>query len=280
MRYAKTLGKYVAYVNAGASDCPKSGRNEEIYSQATEIMGKIDFVAARDRTSLAYFREMGITENVRYLPDALFTWPSFQRKRFFEYDLPVDYFVPFPEYPETTRSLNLPSEYICLGGSSSAAWFQNPATPAYKHLALQLREIDLPILLIESCTGDSFMRSIAVDTSLPLIPVQTNIQVASDILANARVFVSGRYHPSILASLGGTPCVFLSSNSHKTLSLQQTLQYDAPWEASSIPSEEDSDAIVRTVERRLSSGERERDRILTIAGQLSKDARRLLHFLP
>ena len=56
-------------------------------------------------------------------------------------------------------------------------------------------------------------------------------------MANAQVYISGRYHPAIMASLGGTPCVFMGSNSHKTWSLQSLLEYDNVIEYSPIPNE-------------------------------------------
>ena len=45
--------------------------------------------------------------------------------------------------------------------------------------------------------------------------VEVPILLGATVLANSKLFVSGRYHPSIMASLGGTPCIFLGSNSHK-----------------------------------------------------------------
>jgi polysaccharide pyruvyl transferase WcaK-like protein len=74
--------------------------------------------------------------------------------------------------------------------------------------------------------------------------METPIIAAAKILANAQAYVSGRYHPAIMASLGGTPCVFMGSNSHKTWSLQALLEYDKIMEYDSVPSAEEIKKIV------------------------------------
>ena len=83
----------------------------------------------------------------------------------------------------------------------------------YTNLVNKLKELNKEIYLVEVCEGDHFLRDVAKLTNTKLIPMDTPIIAAGKILANARIFISGRYHPAILASLGGTPCVFMSSNS-------------------------------------------------------------------
>ena len=56
--------------------------------------------------------------------------------------------------------------------------------------------------------------------------VALRLIVGGAVLAHARLFISGRYHPSILASLGGTPCIFLATHAHKMGSLSRLLKYD------------------------------------------------------
>ena len=77
--------------------------------------------------------------------------------------------------------------------------------------------------------------------------METPILAAAKILSNARVYVSGRYHPAIMASLGVTPCIFMGSNSHKTLSLQELMNYEIVKEYCAIPTNEDIIEIVHRV---------------------------------
>lgn len=92
------------------------------------------------------------------------------------------------------------------------------------------------------------------------------------ILANARAFVSGRYHPAILASLGGTPCVFMASNSHKTKSLQELLKYENVVEYPVLPSDEEIMSIVQDTSIVIQGGDETRDKIRNRAKELCDNA--------
>ncbi|HAP21234.1 MAG TPA: hypothetical protein DCR27_08140, partial [Lachnospiraceae bacterium] len=76
-------------------------------------------------------------------------------------------------------------------------------------------------------------------TDTLFIPVQIPIIVGLNLLAHAGLYISGRYHPSIMASLGGTPCIFLGANSHKNMGLQEMLEYKVCKEYHSCPTHED-----------------------------------------
>ena len=95
------------------------------------------------------------------------------------------------------------------------------------------------------------------------------ILAVAKILANARVFISGRYHPSILASLGGTPCLLMGSNSHKTISLQYLLEYDNPIEFSVLPDKDECNKILDLAEEKLSNGNGLREKIKSRCRYLS-----------
>ncbi len=93
------------------------------------------------------------------------------------------------------------------------------------------------------------------------MPWNTPIMMAGAILANARAFVSGRFHPAIFASLGGTPCVFLDAHSHKMASLQKTLEYDVHSTFPAMPVGRDIDEIASLSQRYIAEGDslREQD---------------------
>lgn len=89
-----------------------------------------------------------------------------------------------------------------------------------------LKKLKYPIYLIAPCTGDSFLKEVALESNVKYIPVNVSVLIGAKILANSILYISGRYHPSIMASLGGTPIICFTSNSHKMLGLQQLLQYE------------------------------------------------------
>jgi polysaccharide pyruvyl transferase WcaK-like protein len=109
--------------------------------------------------------------------------------------------------------------------------------------------------------------------------VDAPILMCGAVLAHARLFISGRYHPSIFASLGGTPCIFMGSHAHKMDSLSQVLQYDHHRLFDAFPSESDIAEIVSIAGKYLSQGEILRTRIRQVAKLRCDEATRLPAFL-
>ena len=133
---------------------------------------------------------------------------------------------------------------------------------------------DYNVFLVDVCEGDAFLNEVSKITKTPIISIDTPILSAAKILANARVFISGRYHPAILSSLGGTPCVFLSSNSNKTRSVQELLQYDPIQEFSVLPNEEERKEIIKIVRKKIEEGEKLRESIKSRCLELSNQTLR------
>src|SRR5699024_9703608 len=86
------------------------------------------------------------------------------------------------------------------------------------------------VYIVETCEGDAFLLEVARRTKTPIVGMCTPLLASAKILANANLYITGRYHPCIMSSLGGTPCVMMSSNSHKTISIQELLDYEDPHE--------------------------------------------------
>jgi polysaccharide pyruvyl transferase WcaK-like protein len=150
---------------------------------------------------------------------------------------------------------------------------------SYRTLLRRLQELGPPVYLIEADGPDSFLEQIAIEEGVGIVPVYTPIVASASILANARLLISGRYHPSILASLGGTPCVFLGATSHKTQSLQRVLGYDEQTEFGIFPSDEEIERIVRLGRRYLLDGAELREAIRNVAERRSQEAGQLLHWI-
>lgn len=232
---ANSLSKKVVVVNGMLSDCPQTGRNEHAVSETVAQFNSASGVFLRDPTSADLADSLGI--RAQFLPDALFYWADRYedilvrpRDRFYE-----EMFDGFPENPQRFRGRRLPEDYVCVSGAS---FHPSKDTSGYynffRHLVRELS--DLPLVLIAP-GGDYFLERIADEENKMFVPSEGNILLNAALLANSKGYISGRYHPSIMASLGGTPSVFLESNSHKTSSLQRVLSYGAAKEHPIIDSD-------------------------------------------
>jgi|LSQX01.2.fsa_nt_gb polysaccharide pyruvyl transferase WcaK-like protein len=277
--WAKSINKKVFFVNAMFSDCPVSGSNKKTISTSNSVLSDCDLLILRDPVSLKYVEENLKKCIAKYIPDALFTWSSLINDNHkLEHG---KYYLPFGEETDGNfNELDFTEPYVCVSGSSMSAWNQKSAVLSYVYLVNQLKkEIDMPIYLIQSCIGDNFLKEVSKYTQVPLIPVKFPIVATAKILANARLFISGRFHPSIMASMGGTPCIFLKSNSHKTWSLQNMLNYKEVIEFSANPSESECSEIIKLAKEKLSFGEDERRRMISITAELSEQAQELLELI-
>ena len=256
------LDKNVYYVNSIFADCPVTGRNEPLVDGCLEALEKCDGVAFRDPQSLKLYRELGGREDARYIPDSLFHW--YRDLTDSRHHVPEngDFVVPYTrEDDRHFGRLEFDGSYICVTGGSRAAFTQQKAFEGYCELVERLRELDPPVYLVPTCGGDRFLHDVAEETDTPIIPGEVPILMGGAILANARLFVTGRYHPSIMAAAGGTPCVFLGADSHKTRSLQRMLGYEQPHVFSAIPSPDEHDNLLARGRELLDGGQPVRDRI-------------------
>lgn len=271
--------KPVFYFNAMISDCPVHGRNQEAAKVVADTLLKCEAVALRDFHSIRICREINDKVNCSFVPDALFSWFGYMQGSQSQLPTDGDFLIPFPERDQFFGRFDFHKPYICVGGSSLAAWKPDYAIGPYCKLVERLKTLGASMYLVETCTGDHFLREVSARTGVPIVPVNVPILMGGAILANSRLFVSGRYHPSILASLGGTPCIFLGSNSHKTRSLQEVLGYDEVKEFSAVPKQEEVDQILIKAKDLLEAGEKLRRRISAVSEQRSKETMQLLSLL-
>ncbi|HBT78012.1 MAG TPA: hypothetical protein DEB39_14065 [Planctomycetaceae bacterium] len=277
---AKRLGKKVYLVNAMFSPCSGMPWEEDVLPVVVEGLQSCDLVTLRDPLSFQYVTDFAPEANARFIPDALFTWydnirsekPSLRKNDAIARVLPE--FSP--------EDFNFTEPYLCISGTSNQFSYDNPDVIAerYSRLVNRLKTLGLPILLTPTCRKDNFFKKVSMSTQTPMLPVSVPITTGGRILANARCFISGRFHPSILASLGGTPCVFMDSNSHKTFSLQKMLEYENPKEYHCALSDEDIEHIYFDVLKALDKGVAERERISCTVKRLAERAAILSRFIP
>ncbi|MEO9965624.1 MAG: polysaccharide pyruvyl transferase family protein [Reichenbachiella sp.] len=227
---AKYFNKEAYLVNAMMSPCPDTGLNTKMLDISLETLQKCEQVYLRDKMSGELLDQHG-SIGQKIVPDALFTWKNYypqslkpearsDRMTFYSEDIPAFNDSLFPD------------EYICISGASVPRSEKDRKgwTEYFVKLVSELKSQFHEELILVNPGGDSFLKEVSEVTNLRYIDSSTNVMLGANILSNAKMYLSGRYHPSIMAALGGTPCVFFGSNSHKTMSLQHLLNYETEIE--------------------------------------------------
>ena len=277
MYWAQKMGKKVFFLNSMLSDDPYSQHNEATVNLANAIFCKATMLGVRENLSFEYAKRYFPQANTQLFPDALFTW----------YDIINDdftikngkYFTSIKGATnQSFNELDFTQKYILISGSSSALTAAKNNTSvvvsAYQQLTNATREAfpEHKVFLIQVCEGDLFLNEVGERTKTPVIASDTPIIAAGKILAGSDLFISGRYHPAILASLGGTPCVFMGSNSHKTRSVQELLEYKNIKEYNVLPDKAECDKIIANAKAKLEQGEKLRQQIKNTCKLLSQKA--------
>jgi polysaccharide pyruvyl transferase WcaK-like protein len=259
------LKKPVFLVNSMISDCPLTGRNDATLAGARRLFAQCRAVSLRDPQSLDYVRTEMPGTNSSLIPDSLFAWyPLFAS----ENSRPPqngDFLLPHPEKDEYWGKLDFSLPYVCLGGGALAGSQPDRSVECYLRLVDAIRQLGYRVYLTENDSPDSFLQRVAREKNVGMVPVDAPIMLCGAVLAHARLFISGRYHPSIFASLGGTPCIFLASHAHKMGSLPRLLQYDLTREFDAFPSDSEIAEIVATAQKYLERGEALRASIRQVA---------------
>jgi polysaccharide pyruvyl transferase WcaK-like protein len=271
--------KPVFLVNSMISDCPLTGRNQRTLSAAKRLFPRCRAVALRDPESLEYVRTEIPEANSSLIPDSLFGW--FPRFATDSSRAPVNgnVLLPHPEKDEYWGKLDFSQPYICIGGGALAGSQPERSAQCYARLVDAILQLGYRVYLTENDLADSFLQRLASEKDVGLVPVDAPILSCGAVLAHARLFISGRYHPSIFASLGGTPCIFLGSHAHKMGSLSRVLEYDVQRQFNAFPDDSEIAEIVATAKYYLEQGEPLRARIRQVAKLRSDEANQLPDFL-
>jgi polysaccharide pyruvyl transferase WcaK-like protein len=273
------LKKPVFLVNSMISDCPLTGRNKTTLAAAKRLLAQCRAVALRDPESLEYVQKEMPETNSSLIPDSLFAWFSLYANDSSHPPLNGDFLLPHPEIDEYWGKLDFSEPYICIGGGALVGSQPDRSVQCYARLIDAIRQIGYRVYLTENDLPDSFLQRVAREKNVGIVPADAPILLCGAVLAHARLFISGRYHPSIFASLGGTPCIFLGSHAHKMGSLSRVLEYDVHREFNAFPNDSDIAEIVSTARNYLDQGETLRARIRRVAKLRSDEATQLPAFL-
>jgi len=259
------LKKPVFLVNSMISDCPLTGRNKTTLAAAKRLLEQCRAVVLRDPESLEYVQQKMPGANSRYIPDSLFTWFPLYANTSSRPPANGDFLLPHPEKSEYWGKLDFSHPYICIGGGALASSQPAQSVDCYCRLVDAVRELGFNVYLTENDSPDYFLQRVAEMKGIGIVPTDSPILMCGSVVAHARLFISGRYHPSIFASLGGTPCIFLGSHAHKMASLSRVLEYSEHCEFNAFPDDSEIGRIVALARQYLDQGDGLRARIRQVA---------------
>jgi len=228
MRAAQLMGKPVHLLNTMLSYGHPELRNDETEAAAIAAIGGVlpgcASIMYRDPGSLALHQEMFPDLAATWQPDALFSWADqartslADRRAFdiFNEGVPLD----------VQRLLESDRPYVILSGSSLDVPEEAPTmTARVAELVEGLHARCLATVFVRSADPDDAWRKFLPPLEFEITSVKIPLAAAARLLWNSSVMISGRYHPSILASLGGTPFALMASNSHKTQTLGEVIPF-------------------------------------------------------
>ena len=273
------LGKPILLINTMLPAPRGEDRKSIAYQGARELICSCSVLAVRDPISMEV-ADREFPGPVRTMfPDSLFAWFPMMQHASMRATFDGRFTMPYPEEQTSPRTPDFSQPYICIGGGAESAAQGDASVPAYVRLVQSLQSLGLQVCLIESDGPDRFLRTVATLLQIPIVPAQASVYLGASILASARVFISGRYHPSILASLGGTPCIFLDSHGHKMQGLMRLLNCPEAKIFRPLPDEAESGQIVRIAADYLQQGDSLRNRIRQSAAQCCAQVEMMPSFL-
>jgi len=189
--------------------------NSDAYEIIEKLYPKLDYVCVREPLSLVKLKEHGIT-NAQFIPDSLFSYT------------PVEDWKPSAEL---SKQIDFSKPYICVG--DSAGIWKNPYLPTVKwdvvevfsNLITELQKVVPQIIFVDGF-NESSKEVNKVIKKFGLGYVNLNNCSYHDlfyVFKGAEIFISGRWHNSILSCVANTPILLWGSDSHKTRALYTIL---------------------------------------------------------
>lgn len=241
-----------------------------MFEMASYVYPLLDDVIFREPLSSEACSDFLKKENSLLAADAAFTYRPISDSSWLSVVGREGY---FSIWPDSAVGFDPKKPYICVGGSSIYLRPDRPSydsVPGFIKLCKRLQEQIAPVVLTAPCqTDEKIFRPIAKELNLPLIALSTPTQQAVDILGNASVYISGRWHPSILALTGGTPIVTLTANTYKTQALIEQIELNAPT-FNALKLHEEIEGIVKLTHFYIKEGNGLRERIRQRSAKLSE----------
>jgi len=191
--------------------------NNDAYEIIENLYPKLDYVCVREPLSLIKLKEHGIT-NASFVPDSLFSY------------VPVKDWKPTAEL---LKQIDFSKPYILVG--DSAGIWKNPYLPVVKwdvvevfsDLITQLQKVVPQVVFVDGFNGWSKdINKVIKKFDLGYVNLKNcTYHDLFYVLKGAEIFISGRWHNSILSAVANTPILLWGSDSHKTRALYTILEY-------------------------------------------------------
>jgi polysaccharide pyruvyl transferase WcaK-like protein len=191
---------------------PDSNDAKEMLSYVYSI---IDYAQVRDRMSLNVLQTYPGCCKANYYPDALF-------------NLKVSDF----DYLRLSDLIDIDiieSGYVCLGDSATLRLVSWDVEKFYVELIHKLKDRFSHVVFIEgfSETNNDVMKAIQKTGIRYLSLKNSDYLSVCKVIQSAKIFLSGRWHATIMSAVAGTPFILWGSDSHKTMSLYDLFEYPA-----------------------------------------------------
>lgn len=194
-------------------------KNRNVVKMLQEVYPKLDGVYVREKLSLMYLSSIGIS-NGQYVPDALWS-----------HDFKTDSLV---RKPKVLSDFNFSQRYVCLGDSSGIvnqySHVKWNITKIYSKLIEELKKQYDEVLFIDGYSaGNDEINSVIRKNHIRSVSLEDcNYHELYYVLKHASLFISGRWHASIISLMAHTPILLWGSDSHKTEALYNEVNY--PYE--------------------------------------------------
>ena len=192
---AKYCNKEVSIIN----HCVDPG-NESAEEMIKNVYPLIKRCWVRDKMSKENLEKLGINF-AEFVPDALYKFKYFENS--------------------TEKR-----EYICIGDTATLGYANWDVSDFFQSLIKRLLSQKQKVIFIDGNmwkTTDK-IQNLCSKLDIPWIHVDnTSWQDIAKIFKRSKIFFSGRWHASILATICGTPSVLFGTDSHKTKSLHKDL---------------------------------------------------------
>lgn len=240
--------------------------NRDVIEIIKNIYPLMDGIYIREKMSIKLLKEWGIT-NAKLVADALFLYNRNENKA----SLPQIY----------TQNRDYKKRFICIGDSSG---IENSYTKVkwdvkdfYKRLISLLKEQGYQIAFVDGFNGVNYEINEIIKTCDVMHLKISNCSYSElyQVFKESDIYISGRWHTSILALQADTPILLWGADSHKTEALYDLIDYPFRFfDVNSLPLHVED--IVAEAEKIIKSDNNE---IFGKVSQLTEDAAKIVDML-
>ena len=201
--------------------------NRDIIDIIKNVYPLLDGVFVRENLSIDLLRKWGVT-NTKFVADALFLYNKTKIEAHH-----CDVYLSQRDYSK---------KLVCIGDSSGMKSPYNKVgwdvIDFYKKLINKYQENGYQVAFVDGFNGLNYdVNEIVKQTKcIHLKMLNCSFEELYKVFEEAEIYVSGRWHTSILAVQAGTPIILWGADSHKTEALYDLLDYKMRFfEVASLP---------------------------------------------